>query len=124
MRRAHAIELFPHAVLELEVLGNRFDHDVAGAEGGHLGREVESFDRHVAIDLGELPLLDEFVERFEDSGLSLVQRTWGYFTDRSGKPGRGGNLGDTAAHEPAAEDADVFDFGHCFRDSMVMVDGR
>lgn len=112
MSRAHGVELLPEAVLELEVLGDCLDDDVAVLQRAEIGHEAQPSQGGVPVGRLKFALLDELLQRFDDAGLALVERGLGDFPYDGGVSGRRRDLGDAASHEAAAEHADFLDIRH------------
>ena len=111
-RWAERVQLAPEGVLDLEVLGDGFDHEVAGPERADVGGERQPLQRGHAGAGVDLALLDQLVERPSDSGPAFGQESLADVAHHGGKPGHRGHLRDPAAHEAAADHADAVDAGH------------
>ena len=71
--RTEPVELAPELVLEGQILGDRFDHDVAVFQVGHLGGKGEPAEGGVPVGRQQLPLLHQFAHRFLNPGSTFIQ---------------------------------------------------
>ncbi len=100
------VELAEERGLDLDVLDDRFDDEIASGKVGDAGRRLDTGDRRIALGLRQLPFFDEFVERFGDRGDAAAQRLLGDLHQHDVETGGGAGLRDAVAHQAGAADAD------------------
>jgi hypothetical protein len=103
----HCVELFPQAVLELEIFGDRLEDDVAVLEVVDARRERQAPQRVVAVLRGHLLLFHELGQGFLDGRLALVVECVRNVPDDRFVPRGRGDLCDAPPHQPATQHADL-----------------
>src|SRR5207244_9710557 len=115
--RGEGVELLPQRVLELEVLGDRLNDDVAALQVAGGGREGEPLERGVPFGRGELPLLHELRELLLDPATRALPDLLRHVAhDRLVARGRG-DLRDAASHQTAPQHPHPSYLGHASPDS-------
>jgi len=103
------VDLAPHLDLEVEVLGDGLDHEVAVGEVRVVERAMDAAARLVGGRLLELALLDRARQLLLDLAEPLVERALVGLAHDDVVAGLGRDLGDSVAHQPAADDAHLLD---------------
>jgi hypothetical protein len=98
------VELRICLALELRVLDDRFDHDVAVGEVAERNGPLQAAEARV-----ELPLLDGPGKIFVDPSEARVDKLLFHFADDGVVARLRRNLRDAGAHQATAEDADFLD---------------
>src|SRR6185436_21126349 len=96
-------------LLDHRVLGDRLDDEVDAPQVLDPERSRQARLRGVALLGRKAPLVDEAIETPVDVLEPAVQKALVRLDDRGLIPRLGHDLGDTAAHEPAPDDADLRD---------------
>src|SRR6185437_14120862 len=106
--------LLPEAVLELQILNDRFDHDVAVREIGDVRGEVKPRHGRIAIGLAHLPLalLDGAIEALFDARPAPLAQRVAYLAHSGHEAGLRAHLRDSRSHESGAEHACGLDGCH------------
>src|SRR5581483_4576314 len=92
-------------LLQLRILDDRLDHDIAIGEIFEIRRPLEAAHAGIHVGLLHLSLLDELAEGFLDAGDSLVEKLLFDLAHDRLVSGLRGDLSDSRAHEAAAENA-------------------
>src|SRR5687768_5781612 len=116
MRWTKRAELLPHRVLDVELLDDGLDDDVAVTEVVDGGCERQSAEDLVALLRSRLAPLDDLRQRPLDAGARALTERIRSLADLGREPGLRGDLRDAAAHEPRSEDADGGDRSHSWRE--------
>ncbi len=98
--------------LDLLVLHDGLDHQVAVGELAEVGGEAQPAQRGVPLLLGELAALGGLGERVGQPGPAQLQRVPGGLRDPDVEPRLGADLGDAGAHLPGAHHSDALDVTH------------
>src|SRR5438477_5662907 len=72
--REQLVEFPEERLLEIHVLDDRFDYDIAVRKLPDVGRRRDAPQRCLSVGAGQRSLLDELVERFLDAGQATVER--------------------------------------------------
>lgn len=106
---ADLVERREQLALDLEVLDDRLDDQIAVAHVGELGRERHTAQDGGLVVLGELALGDGLAEELVDLALALGAGGVVHLTHDHVQTRLGGDLGNARAHETATDDADLLD---------------
>ena len=110
MRRHLGAELTQDRLLDLFVLGRGLDDQIAVAEAGVIGAPGHSRQRRVAILGGQAPALDVAFQVVFDALAALGHGVVVDVEHVNVETVRRADLGDTATHLTATDDADLVDF--------------
>ena len=122
--RSDRIELPEVVELDLELFGDRFDHDVAIGEGVELGRAVDERDRRFHLVLGHLAALHGLRQRLLDRSQRLGHTLLAARAQHDAVPALGRNLRDPVRHRSRPEHADLADVRRsCVRDVAPVAPG-
>ena len=105
----HLVEHLEDLGLDLLVLHDGLDHQVAVGELAEVRGEGEAVERRVALLLGDLAALGGLAQGVGQPGPAQLQRLAGGLGDPHVQPGPGTHLGDARAHLAAAHHSDVTD---------------
>ena len=112
MRSHQLVELLEELGLDLDVLDDRLDDQIASFEVGDVGRRFDAREGRVAIGLRQFAFLDELIERLGDRCNAAIERFLCNFHEDDVEAGGGAGLRDAVPHQPGAADADGADFSH------------
>jgi hypothetical protein len=108
MRTDMRFDLRVRLLFGLDVLDNRFDHEIAVLQVGVAGRPFQISKRPVAIGGGHFALRHAVAEKLVDAAETLLQKLVVHFEHEGLEARGGGNLRDARAHQAATENADCF----------------
>ena len=103
------IDLFPHCELELEILGDGLDNEVAVGELAVVDRAVYARAHPLGVLLRGLSFLDCASELLLDPAQALLQRRLVDLAHHDLVARLCGHLGDPVPHEPRSEDPHLLD---------------
>src|SRR5436190_14519425 len=104
--RCDVVELGGERPLRLEVLDDRLDYQIAGAERAELRRERQPSERSISLLRGDSLLLDRTAEVMADPVVGpLAELDADVHADRL-ETGLRADLGDSGSHRSEAHDAD------------------
>ena len=106
VRADDLVELLEDRALEVEVLHDGLDHEVAVLEVGERGAQGEPVEDRLLLVLAELAPLLGAVGGVLDVGAAAVQLLVGLLDADDGEPVPGEDLGDAGAHRAQADDTD------------------
>jgi hypothetical protein len=104
--RARLVERLVHLALQLEVLDDGLDHDLAGAQLSELGRPPQPRQHFLHALRLQLPLVDALLQEGFDLRQALLQQLVRDLANHDVVPGLGADLRDPRAHQPASDDSD------------------
>ena len=107
LRRDDALELGEGLALRLELLDDRFDHQIALGEIRELGRERQPAERGVALLGGHLPLLDRTAEVMLDRPAGTLAQLLAHLAADGLEAGLGRDLRDPRSHRPETDHSDL-----------------
>ncbi|MDT4864818.1 hypothetical protein FQZ97_995910 [compost metagenome] len=99
-------DLLEDAQLQLQVLASRLDHQAGVAQAGIVATGADASQRGNALLLRQRALVHLSSEAAIDARQRLDQGGLGYVDQRDGQACKGTHLGNTAAHDAAANDTD------------------
>ena len=105
----HAVHLLPHLELQVQVLGDRLDHEVAVGEVRVVERGLDAASHRVGVALLRLALLDRAGELLLDLADAAVELLLAHLAHHDVPARLGADLGDPVAHQAAAEDTNLAD---------------
>ena len=105
----HRLDLRVGLLLDLDVLDDRLDHQIAVLQVGVLRRAGEVAERRRLRVLGDLALRRRRRQELVDAAEPLLQHVLVHFEHDGLEPGRRRHLRDARAHQPAAEHANRLD---------------
>ena len=112
MRADDRFDLRVGLLLDLDVLDDRLDHEVAVLQVRVVRRARQVAERRRLRVLGDLALRDAVGQELLDAAEALLQHVLVHFEDDRLEAGRRRHLRDARAHQPATQHANRLDRHH------------